>query len=66
MTTALKPCPPDFAEVFIRHGWRGIESAFGARREVEKRWLGECGHDELKQARRAYRVRLAAMRATKC
>lgn len=54
----LKPAPPGFAEVFIRWGWRGVETVFGSRTECNKRWLAQCGGDSLVQQRRAYMVRL--------
>ena len=57
-TSRQKPPPPGFAEVFIRWGWRGIETAFGSRTECNKRWVAQCGGDELKAQRRAYQVRL--------
>lgn len=51
----VRPCPPNFAEVFIREGWRGVEVAFGARTSVNKRWIREAGGDELKARRLEYR-----------
>lgn len=53
-----KPAPPGFAEVFIRWGWRGVETTYGARTECNKRWVQECGGCELIQRRREYRIRL--------
>lgn len=58
-----KPVPPGFAEMFIRWGWRGVETAFGSRTECNKRWIEECGGEELVSQRRAYRERLRRMKA---
>jgi hypothetical protein len=57
-----KPCPPTFAEVFTRHGWRGVERVFGSRTGCSRRWLYESGEEELLQARREYRRRLSKVR----
>lgn len=48
--------PDDFRDVFIRHGWRGIERHFGARTSLMMDWVNQCGGIEVLQAeRRAYR-----------
>ena len=57
-----KAPPPAFAETFVRHGWRGVEAAFGSRTSCNVRWIAQCGGDALKQARLAYRLRLAAIK----
>jgi hypothetical protein len=57
-----KPCPDGFAETFIVAGWRGVEAAFGARTDCNKRWIAECGGDALKAARSRYRRELEALR----
>jgi len=51
----IRPLPSDFAEVFIREGWRGVEAAYGARTAVNKRWLREAGGEDLKRRRMEYR-----------
>lgn len=57
-----KPCPDRFREVFIRDGWRGVEAEFGSRTNVNVRWVHECGGEELKRERRAYRNSLRKVR----
>jgi hypothetical protein len=57
-----KPPPPGFAETFVRWGWRGVETVFGARTSCNKRWLAQCGGCSLIAERREYRQRLRAMR----
>lgn len=57
-----KPPPPGFAEVFIRFGWRGVETCFGSRTNCNKRWVAECGGVALIQRRREYRSRLREIR----
>ena len=56
--TRLKPPPPGFAEIYIRWGWRGVETFFGSRTACNKRWIEQHG-PELKQARQTYRQALA-------
>lgn len=58
-----KACPPAFAETFVRWGWRGVERAFGARSDINKRWVSHCGGEELKRARLGYLARLKTLRA---
>lgn len=53
-----KPAPAGFAEVFIRWGWRGVETTYGAHTRCNKRWVAECGGDALKARRRWYEARL--------
>lgn len=53
-----KPPPPGFAEVFIRWGWRGVETTYGAHTRCNKRWVQECGGEALKALRRIYEARL--------
>lgn len=47
----------------MRWGWRGVERAFGARTDINKRWLNHCGGEELQQARLRYLGRLKTLRA---
>lgn len=61
-TTRQKPPPPGFAETFVRWGWRGVETTFGARTSCNKRWLHECGGCALIAERREYRQRLRQVR----
>jgi hypothetical protein len=58
-----KPPPTGFAETFIRWGWRGVETAFGARTPCNRRWISECGGDDLIASRRAYREQLRTLRS---
>lgn len=58
----LKPAPPGFAEVFVRWGWRGVETTFGAHTRCNKRWVRECGGFRLIAERRSYRQRLRQVR----
>jgi hypothetical protein len=62
-TSRRKPAPTGFAETFVRWGWRGVETAFGARTPCNRRWIGECGGEELLATRRAYRARLRELRS---
>lgn len=52
------PLPEGFRDRFIdptaRGGWRGVERAYRARREVIMRWIAECGGPkQLAAARKA-------------
>jgi hypothetical protein len=57
MVARIVPAAPaDFRQVFVQHGWRGIERYFGARTDVVMRWIEECGGiDALQAERRAFR-----------
>lgn len=57
-----KAAPPGFAEVFIRWGWRGVETAYGAHTRCNKRWVQECGGCTLLTARKTYRQRIREVR----
>lgn len=57
-----KPPPSGFAETFIRWGWRGVETVFGAHTRCNKRWVCECGGQKLKAERLWYRQRLRQVR----
>lgn len=57
-----KPAPPAFAEVFTRVGWRGVEAAYGSRTGCNRRWIDDCGGDDLFAARRDYLQRLRDLR----
>lgn len=48
-----RPCPPDFREVFLRLGWdREIEEHYRCNWRCIRRWIEECGGEELRAARR--------------
>ncbi|MEI5687748.1 hypothetical protein [Sphingomonas kyungheensis] len=47
-----RPAPIDFRETFIRIGWEDeIMEIYHASSTVIKRWIDECGGDELLDAR---------------
>jgi hypothetical protein len=48
----LRPCPTDFVEIYLQIGWDGIEDHYRAHKLTIKRWVQECGGDELKARRR--------------
>lgn len=48
----IRHCPDDFVETYLRIGWDGIELHYRAHKDTIKRWVMECGGDDLK-ARRA-------------
>jgi hypothetical protein len=49
-----RPCPKDFREKFIELGWGGIGVHYHASWRCIRRWVLECGRDELKKERAAY------------
>ncbi len=57
-----KPVPDGFAETFVRFGWRGVETFYGARTAVNRRWIEEAGGPELIAQRQQYRANLRALR----
>ena len=40
--------------MFIEEGWRGVEMEFGSRTDCNKRWVEECGGDQLKRERKEF------------
>lgn len=55
-------CPVDFAETFIREGWRGVEAKFGFHTRTNKRCIEQAGGEELIQRRREYMARVRKLR----
>ena len=53
---AIRAVPPNFAAVFIEHGWRGIERCFGGRSHEHNAWIAACGGGELRRQRAARQV----------
>lgn len=47
-----RPCPRDFREVYLEMGWDGIEDHYHASWRCIRRWIDECGGEELREARR--------------
>lgn len=47
-----RPCPPDFRERFLEMGWDGIDEHYRTNWRVIRRWVEECGGDELRAERR--------------
>jgi hypothetical protein len=54
-TKALPPVPPNFAENFIRGGWRQIERMYGCRDDRLIKWQILAGGERLNRARTEYR-----------
>jgi hypothetical protein len=48
----MRQIPDDFVEVYLQIGWDGIEDHYRAHKLTIKRWVQECGGDELKKRRR--------------
>lgn len=60
----VPPCPPEFAEEFVRGGWRRVEMLYNCRTDLLLRWVEESGGPELYARRRAYRTRVAPTAVT--
>lgn len=58
----VRACPADFAETFIREGWRGVEAKYGFHTRINKRCIDEAGGDDLVKRRREYMVRVRKLR----
>jgi hypothetical protein len=57
MTALPNIRPEGFRERFVKHGWRSAERYYGARTEITRRWIADCGGIDLLQAeRKAYRA----------
>ena len=52
-STRARPCPRGFREYFIENGWTESKLEFQCQTPQIKRWMIECGGDELKLARKA-------------
>ena len=58
-----RPAPPDFREVYLQIGWdRKIEEHYRAGWQTIRRWIDECGGEELREARAAISGRPVAPR----
>lgn len=49
-----KRVPPEFAQVFVRGGWRLMERLYGARTDANVKWLEVAGAARLRQLRKAW------------
>lgn len=50
----VRACPADFAETFVREGWRGVEAKYGFHTRINKRCIAESGGAALIGRRRAF------------
>jgi hypothetical protein len=46
-----RPAPADFREVYLRMGWGGIADHYRTNWRVIRRWIEECGGNELREER---------------
>ncbi len=53
ITRPYRPCPRDFRETYLRMGWDGIVDHYRTNWRVIRRWIEECGGEELRAARAA-------------
>jgi len=51
----IPPCPPLFAETFVKGGWRLVERQYGARTDLLLKWIEMSGGDELYARRMEHR-----------
>lgn len=49
-----RPLPADFAEVYVKMGWDGIDEHYGTNWRVIRRWIEIAGRDKLIAARAAH------------
>jgi len=47
-----RPCPSDFRERFLEMGWDGIVDHYRTNWRCIRRWIDECGGEELREQRR--------------
>ena len=45
-------CPPEFADEFVRGGWRRVERLYNCRTDLLLKWIEMSGGEELQQRRR--------------
>ncbi len=53
MRRPMRPPPPEFREQFLAKGWRHVEHLYGARTDLIRKWIGQCGGLKALQAERA-------------
>lgn len=58
----VRACPADFAETFIREGWRGVEAKYGFHTRINKRCIAEAGGEDLIRRRREYMAQVRKLR----
>lgn len=58
----VRTCPIDFADTFIREGWRGVEAKYGFHTRINKRCIAEAGGEDLIRKRRAYLAQVRLLR----
>lgn len=49
----VPPCPPEFAEEFVRGGWRRVERLYNCRTSLLLKWIEQSGGNALLERRRA-------------
>lgn len=52
-TRIIPAPPPEFADEFVRGGWRRVERLYGARTDLLLKWIEMSGGRELHLRRRA-------------
>lgn len=58
----VRACPIDFADTFVRGGWRGVEERYGFNTTTNRRCVQEAGGDDLVQKRRAHLAQVRQLR----
>lgn len=58
----VRVCPADFAETFVREGWRGVEAKYGFHTRINKRCIDEAGGEILIAKRREYMAKVRKLR----
>jgi hypothetical protein len=54
--------PADFPDMFVLLGWEAIEDHYTAGQRAIKRWLRQCGEEDILTRRRSYLRKLYASR----
>ena len=50
----IPPPPPEFAEEYVRGGWRRVERLYNARTSLVLKWIALSGGDELERRRKEH------------
>ena len=58
----IPPCPPEFAEEFVRGGWRRVERLYNARTDLLLKWIEMSGGPALYARRREHKRGLPCQR----
>lgn len=58
----IPACPPEFADEFVRGGWRRVERLYNARTDLLLKWIEQSGGRALLARRQAAKAGQTAVK----